>query len=118
MRRGLLRRTVSFCVVIFVVVRVVTEGDCPPLVPKEDPGEEEPTSHSQEADSVQEPQTCGNCCTEEEEAVVGEDPDDCGFPTDASLKAMEITTQARIAIDEAREEMLVRAAIHVKLARV
>ena len=76
-----------------------TEGDCPP---------QEPTLHSQEADSAQEPQ----------KAVVGEDPNDCGFPTGASLKAMEITAQARIAVDDAREEMLVRAAIHVKSARV
>ena len=75
------------------------EGDCPP---------QEPTLHSQEADSAQEPQ----------KPVVGKDPNDCGFPTGASLKAMEITAQARIAVDEAREEMLVRAAIHVKSARV
>ena len=60
-----------------------TEGDCPL---------QEPTSHSQEADSAQEPQ----------KAVVGEDPNDCGFPTGASLKAMEITVQARIAVDEER----------------
>ena len=58
--------------------------------------------------ATKEPQLCNECC---EEAEVVEDLGDFDFPTDQSLKAMEITTSTCLAVDEMKEAMIIQSAM-------